>query len=375
MRFETIGVHAGAATDPSTGAVAAPIHLSTTFEHAAGGPPLHGFKYIREENPTQSRLEEALAAIEGGAGALVFASGVAAGATYLQALPPSSHVILPDDVYQGFRLMATELLPRWGLEVSVVDMTDVAEVRAAMRPDTRVVWAETPSNPLLKIVDLGALASVAHQAGAELLVDNTFATPALQRPLDRGADVVLHSTTKYVGGHSDAQGGALVFARRGDRVEEMHRIRTLLGCVASPFNSWVALRGLRTLACRMEQHSSSAMLLAQMLEQHPAVERVYYPGLPSHAGHAIARHQMRRFGGMLSFLVRGGRRSAIDVASRVELFINATSLGGAESLIEHRASQEGARSVAPDNLLRCSVGLEHPDDLIADLAQALDHTA
>ncbi len=371
MKFETLAVHAGGARDRTTFDVAPPIHLSTTFEHGPAAERPGGHIYIRQSNPTQNQLAEALAAIEGGEGALVFASGLAAGAAYLQAMPPGSHVLFPDDVYYGFRHIADAYLPRWGMTASAVDMTDLARVAAAMTSATRLIWAETPSNPLMKITDLAGLAEVARRSGAKLVVDGTFATPALQRPLDLGADAVLHSTTKYLGGHSDVQGGALVFRRRDETFAKAEEVRYILGAVAAPFNSWLVLRGLRTLACRMERHSENALALARALEAHPAVEVVHYPGLESHPGHAIARRQMSAFGGMLSVRVRGGRDGAIRGASRMKLFVNATSLGGTESLLEHRASSEGPGSPTPPNLLRVSVGLEHADDLIEDFRQAL----
>ncbi len=371
MRFETLTVHAGGERDPATGSVAPPIHLSTTFEHGPAGETPHGHIYIRESNPTQTRLEEALAAVEGGKAALAFASGLAAGAAYLQALPHGSHVVFPDDVYYGIRAIAGEYLPRWGMEATAVDMADLGKLSAALRPNTRLIWAETPSNPLMQIVDLAAVAGIARSAGARMIVDGTFATPALQRPLALGADAVLHSTTKYLGGHSDTQGGALVFRERDELVAKIEHNRKILGGVASPFNSWLVLRGLRSLACRMERHSANGLALARALEGHPAVEAVHYPGLASHPGHAIARRQMSAFGGMLSLRVKGGRDAAVRAASCVKLFVNATSLGGAESLIEHRASSEGQGSPTPQNLLRISVGLEHPDDLIEDLTVAL----
>ena len=371
MRFETLAVHAGAERDPATGALAPPIHLTTTFEHGPAGERPRGFMYIRNGNPTQARLEAALAALEEGEAALAFASGVAAGAALLQTLPAGSRVLFPDDIYYVFREMALEFLPRLGIEGSFVDMQDLDAVRAALRPGTRVLWAESPSNPLLKVVDLQALARLARDAGALTLVDNTFATPVLQRPLALGADAVLHSTTKYFGGHSDVQGGALVLARRAPLAEAILRVRTVTGAVASPFNSWLVLRGVRSLACRVERQSANALAIAQALERHPAIESVHYPGLPSHPGHAIARRQMSAFGGMLSIRVRGGRERAVAAAARVRLFVNATSLGGVESLIEHRPSVEGPGSTTPENLLRLSAGLEHPDDLIEDLTQAL----
>ncbi|MEP6993165.1 MAG: PLP-dependent transferase [Acidobacteriota bacterium] len=371
MKFETRAVHAGGKPDPGTGAIAPPIHLSTTFEHGPAGERPGGYMYIREGNPTQTRLEEALAEVEGGQTAFVFASGLAAGAAYLQALPAGSHVVFPDDIYYGFRTIAEEFLPRWGMEASAVDMGDLDRVRAALKPNTRLIWAETPSNPLMKIVDLSAVASIAREAGARMIVDGTFATPALQRPLELEADAVLHATTKYLGGHSDVQGGALILREKDELGDKIAHVRHILGAVSSPFNSWLVLRGLRSLSCRMERHSSNGLALARALAAHPGIEAVHYPGLESHPGHAVAAQQMSGFGGMLSLRVRGGRDAAIRVASRVKLFTNATSLGGTESLIEHRASSEGPASPTPQNLLRVSVGLEHPDDLIADLTQAL----
>jgi len=372
MHFETIAVHAGAEPDPATGAVAPPIHLSTTFEHGPASEDPFGYHYVRDDNPTQARLEMALAALEQGEAALVWASGMAATGAYLQALPPGSHVVFPDDMYYANRIIARDLFPRWGLTSTAVDGSDMAAIEAAMTPRTRLVWAESPSNPLMKIVDLAALAELAHARGAELLVDGTFATPALQQPLTLGADVVLHSTTKYIGGHSDVQGGALVFKRKDEMFQRLVDLRSLLGAVASPFNSWLVLRGLRTLAVRVERQSATAVALASALEGHPRLAAIHYPGLPSHRGHPVARRQMRAFGGMLSLQVKGGREGALGVASRVRLFLNATSLGGVESLIEHRASSEGPGSATSEDLLRISVGLEHPQDLIDDLRQALD---
>jgi cystathionine gamma-synthase len=370
MRLETIAVHAGAEIDPATGALVPPLHLSTTFEHGPSGQAIHGFLYAREKNPTQLRLEAAFRDLEGGAAALVFSSGMAAAATLLQTLAAGSHVVFSDDIYIDVRTLAHDFLPVWRIESTRSDLTDLHALKAAIRPNTKLVWIETPSNPLMKILDIRAIADIAHEAGAQLVVDNTFASPILQRPLVLGADVVLHSTTKYCGGHSDVQGGCLVVKSR-ELLEKLSRLRDILGAVASPFNSWLILRGLRSLPCRMERHSANATAVAAALLASPAVEAVYYPGLPSHPGNDIARRQMTNFGGMLSFLVHGTREDALRVASRVNLFVNATSLGGVESLIEHRASSEGKVSNAPGNMLRLSVGLEHPDDLIEDLLQAL----
>jgi cystathionine gamma-synthase len=372
MRLETIAVRAGGDVDSATGSVSPPIHLSTTFEHGPASEALHGHLYIRESNPVQSRLEQAIAALEGAPVALAFASGMAAGSAFLQSLPAGSHILFHHDVYYALRIIGAEFLERWGCEAEFVDMCDLGALRKAIRPNTRLVWMETPSNPLLSIVDIAAVAELAHGAGAKLVVDGTFGTPVLQRPLELGADAVLHSSTKYFGGHSDVQGGALAFARRDDGVARIEHIRHVLGAVASPFGSWLVLRGLRTLPCRMERHSANAQAIAEALAGQPALDAVLYPGLPSHAGHDVARRQMKSFGGMLSLRVKGGRARALEVAARVKLFVNATSLGGVESLLEHRASSEGPASRTPEDLLRLSVGLEHPDDLIQDLLQALE---
>ena len=371
MRIETVAVHAGADRDPVTRAVSPPIHLSTNYELGPGSEQIGGYIYGRNANPTQDRLESALAALEGGEAALAFGSGVAAGAALLQAIPPGSHVIFPDDVYYVYRQMAVEYLPRWGMESTIVDMSDLAALAAAVRPTTRLLWAETPSNPLLKVTDLAAVSEIARRAGALCLVDNTFATPILQRPIESGFDLVLHSTTKYMGGHGDVQGGALVFRRRDTLFEAARHVRDVQGAVASPFSSWLVLRGLRSLPCRVERHSSNAMEVARFLASRLGVRGVHYPGLPGDPGHGVAARQMSAFGGMLSFNVRGGREEAQAVTAKTKIFTRATSLGGTESLIEHRASSEGVGSQTAENLLRVSVGLEHADDLVEDLIQAL----
>jgi cystathionine gamma-synthase len=371
MRFETIAVHAGMHVDRETGAVAPAIHLSTTFERSTDGDTPRGYSYIRDGNPTGSALEEALGAIDSAAAALAFASGMAAGTALLHALPAGSHILLPDDSYYAFRALAADLAGGWGLKFDIVSMHDVAAVERAMRRSTKLLWVETPSNPLMKVADIAALSAVAHERGISVVVDGTFATPALQRPIELGADLVLHSTTKYLGGHTDVQGGSLAFAQRGELYERVAHARKLTGGVASPFNSWLVLRGIRTLAARMRVHSENAMAVATFLAGHRNVEAVFYPGLPGHPGHQIAARQMSKFGGMLSFLVRGGRREALEVAARTRLFTRATSLGGVESLIEHRASSEGEGSPTPQNLLRLSVGLEHFEDLVTDLGSAL----
>lgn len=370
MRFETKAVHA-TDPDPVTGDVAPPIHLATTFtrdEHLA----LTGeFQYVREGSPTHAQLERALARMEGGAAALVFASGMAAGVAILQGLEPGDRVILPDDAYYGFRVAARDFLTKWGIHVDVVDQSDLARLARELERPTRLLWLETPSNPLLKVVDLAGAIALAKRAGAITVVDNTFATPALQRPLDLGADVTLQASTKYLGGHSDVMGGALVFARRDALLERVEHVRHILGAVASPFASWLVLRGLRTLALRMERHSANAMAVARALASHRNVAAVHYPGLPDHPGHDVAARQMSGFGGVLSFRARGGREAAVKIVGRAKLFIRATSLGGAESFIEHRVTSEGANASAPPELVRLSIGLEHPDDLVADLEQAL----
>lgn len=371
MRLESLAVHAGAEPDPATGAITPPLHFSTTFRHGPAGERTGAFEYIREGTPNVSQLEAALSALEGGAAALSFSSGMAATDALLSALPADSHVLIPRDVYHGVRVLAREFLSRQGITVEPVDVTDAAAVGAAMKPNTRCVWIETPSNPQLQIADIAAISQIAHRAGALLAVDSTFATPCLQLPLALGADVVMHSTTKYFGGHSDVMGGALVFARRDELHERIGHARHVRGAVLAPFNAWLTLRGLRSLPARMAWHCRNARAVAEFLAAHASVEVVHWPGLPTHRNHAIAARQMRDFGGMLSVRIRGGRNGALAFAGKLRLFTNATSLGGCESLIEHRASVEGPQPISPDNLLRVSVGLEHADDLIADLAQAL----
>ena len=371
MRLESLAVHAGAEPDAATGAVATPLHLSTTFQHGPAGERISGFEYVREGNPNQERLETALAALEGGAGALAFASGMAAITGLLESLPAGTHFIYPQDCYTGLRILATEFLPQRGVSVSAVDTGDLNAVRAAFTSNTRCLWLETPSNPQLRICDIAALSTLAHEQGAIVACDNTFATPLLQQPLALGADIVMHSTTKYFGGHSDALGGALIFARHDELFDAVAHRRHITGGVLSPFNAWLTLRGLRSLPARMAWHCRNARAVAEFLAAHPRVEAVHWPGLPSHPNHAVAARQMRDFGGMLSVQIRGGRDAALAVAGKMRMFTNATSLGGCESLIEHRASIEGANPVSPQNLLRLSVGLEHAEDLITDLAQAL----
>jgi cystathionine gamma-synthase len=371
MHLETLAVHAGGESDPSTGAVAPPIHLATTFRHGPAAERIGGYEYQREGNPTNDRLCAAVAALEGGAKALTFASGMAAISCLLESFGNGAHIVIPDDCYTGLRVLGESFLPQRGIRVSTVDMADPEAVRAVCAEGVDLLWAETPSNPRMKISNIKALASIAHDRGALLVCDNTFASPVLQRPLELGADIVMHSTTKYFGGHSDVLGGALVFGQTGewhDRVA--HRLH-ITGATLAPFSAWLILRGCRSLPARMAMHCANARAVAGFLASRPEVERVNYPGLPSHPGHAVAASQMKDFGGMLSIELAGGRDAAVAMAGRLKLFTNATSLGGCESLVEHRASVEGDKPVSPENLLRISVGLEHQDDLIADLAQAL----
>jgi cystathionine gamma-synthase len=375
MRFETLAVHAGLSPDPATGAVSSPIHLSTTFARGADGSLPHGYLYARSDNPNRQGLERALAPLEDGAVALAFASGMAATTALLQSLSPGDHVIAPGDAYYGTAKVLREVFGRWGLASSFVNLADPAEVERAVTPRTRLVWMETPSNPTLAVTDIAAVARLARAAGALAVCDNTWATPLLQRPLALGADAVMHATTKYLAGHGDVTGGALVLRDDGELAERLRLIQTTGGAVPSPFDCWLARRGIRTLAWRVRGHCENAERVAAFLATHRAVEAVHYPGLPSDPGHEVARRQMSRFGGMVSVEIRGGAPPALAVASRVRLFTRATSLGGPESLIEHRASVEGPESRTPAGLLRLSIGLEHPDDLIEDLDQALSGSA
>lgn len=372
MRLETLAVHAGHMIDAATGAVITPIHLSTTFERAEDGSFPHGHSYIRSSNPNRGALEESLRLLEDGAAAAAFSSGSAATMTVFQALAPGDHVIAPDDAYYGTAKLLRETFIPWGLEVSFVSMSDLRQVRDAVRPNTRLIWVETPSNPQLKITDIAAVAEIAQGAGARCVCDNTWATPILQHPLALGADIVMHSTTKYLGGHSDVLGGALVAREDDGFFQKVRQIQASGGAVPSPFDCWLILRGIRTLPYRMRAHSENAQRVATFLSQHPGVEVVHYPGLAAHPGHEIAARQMSLPGGMVSFQVHGGRDEAMGVAARMRLFTRATSLGGPESLVEHRASIEGPETRTPESLLRLSIGLEHPDDLIDDLAQAIE---
>ncbi|MEV7420531.1 cystathionine gamma-synthase [Streptomyces sp. NPDC089919] len=374
--FETRAIHAGNTADPLTGAVVPPIYQVSTYKQDGVGGLRGGYEYSRSGNPTRTALEENLAALEGGTRGLAFASGLAAEDCLLRTLlAPGDHVVIPNDAYGGtFRLFA-KVVSRWGVEWSVADTSDPAAVRAAMTDRTKAIWVETPSNPLLGITDIAAVADVARTAGAKLVVDNTFASPYLQQPLALGADVVVHSLTKYMGGHSDVVGGALVTADAA-LGEELAYHQNAMGAVAGPFDSWIVLRGIKTLAVRMDRHSENATRVADMLTRHPKVTKVLYPGLPEHPGHEVAAKQMKSFGGMISFLVAGGEEAAVEVCNRTQLFTLGESLGGVESLIEHpgrmtHASVVGSALEVPGDLVRLSVGIENVDDLLADLKQAL----
>jgi cystathionine gamma-synthase len=370
MKIETLAVHAGHTIDPATGAVSAPIHLSTTFERDVEGTYSRGFMYTRNNNPNREALERGVSLLEAGETAAAFGSGTAAAMALFQALAPGDHVLAHVDAYYGTSRLLREIFLRWGLEADFVDMNNLDEVKKALRPQTKLAWAETPSNPLLKIVDLAGVTEIVHDAGALCVCDNTWA-PVLQRPFELGVDVILHSTTKYFGGHCDVAGGIVVARKDSKFFQHVRAIQYSGGAVPSPFDCWLILRGMHTLPWRMRAHSENGMKIAEFLAQHRKVESVYYPGLRSHPGYEIARRQMSMFGGMLSFQVKDGRDAAMSVAAKTKIFIRATSLGGVESLIEHRASIEGPGTTSPENLLRLSIGLENADDLIEDLDQAL----
>jgi cystathionine beta-lyase/cystathionine gamma-synthase len=373
-RFETRAIHAGQAPDPSTGAVVPPIYQTSTFAQRAPAEHL-GYEYARTANPTRTALEACLASLEGGNHGLAFASGMAAITTCAYLLSPGDAVVLPDDVYGGTYRLFVRVLARYGITAAFVDMTDPGRVEAALGPRTRMVLIETPTNPYLKILDIQALADLAHGRDALVVVDNTFASPYFQQPLQWGADLVVHSTTKYLGGHSDVVGGVVVTNSR-EIADTLRFHQNAAGAVPGPFDCWLVLRGVRTLAVRMDAHTRHATQVAEFLRGHRGVTRVYYPGLPDHPGHELARRQMSGFGGMVSFTVRGGAEAARSVAAGVQVVTLAESLGGVESLLDHPASMThasltGSPLQVDPGLLRLSVGLEHPQDLIDDLAQAL----
>ncbi len=369
--IETLAVHAGRMPDPTTGAVMPPIHLATNYERDATGACPRGFEYTREGNPNRQALETSLAVLEGGAAAACFASGNAAAAAVFQALTPAQHVVIAQDTYYGTAVLLKDIFAAWALEATFVDATDPEAIAAAMRPQTALVWVETPSNPLLSVVDIARAAAIAHAHGARLVVENTLGTPVLQRPFEFGADLVVHSTTKFLGGHSDVLGGVVVTKVADEFFQRLRRIQVIGGAVPSPFDCWLLQRSLKTLPCRVRAQSETALKVARFLATHKRVERVLYPGLPEHPGYLTAKKQMSGFGGVLSFTLKEGAAAAKALPSRTRIFTHATSIGGVESLIEHRASAEGPDTRAPQNLVRLSIGLEHPDDLIADLAQAL----
>jgi len=372
--FETRAIHDGQAPDPATGAVVPPIYQTSTFAQSA--PAEHkGYEYARTGNPTRAALETAVASLEEGTYGLAFASGMAAITTVAYLLRPGDHVLLPDDVYGGTYRLFVRVLQRYGIESSYVDMTDLTRVEGALTARTRMVLAETPTNPYLKILDLARIAELAHARDAVVVVDNTFASPYFQRPLLLGTDVVVHSTTKYLGGHSDVVGGVAVTSSK-ELYETLKFHQNAAGAVPGPFDCWLVLRGLRTLAVRMDVHARNAMRVAEFLRSQHGVSRVFYPGLPDHPGHEIARRQMTGFGGMVSFTLTGGAAAARAVASAVQVFTLAESLGGVESLLDHPASMThaslaGSPLQVDPGLLRLSVGIEHPDDLVEDLRQAL----
>jgi len=375
--FSTKAIHAGQEPDPTTGAVIPPIHPSSTYAQDGVGGTRSGYEYSRSANPTRTALQECLAALEGGRHAVAFGSGMGATDVLLRVLlSPGDHIVIPHDAYGGTFRLVDKVLGPWGIAYTPVDLADVGALRAALRPDTRAIWCETPTNPLLGIADIAAVADVAREAQARLVVDNTFASPYLQAPLALGADVVLHSTTKYIGGHSDVVGGALVTSDDA-LAERLLFTQNAVGSVPSPFDAWLTLRGVKTLAVRMERHSDNAERVVGFLAGHPAVARVLYPGLPEHPGHEVAAKQMRRFGGMVSIRLRGGRSAALRVCAATEVFTLAESLGGVESLIEHpgqmtHMSVAGSALQVPDDLVRLSVGIEDVEDLVEDLRNALD---
>jgi cystathionine gamma-synthase len=371
MHFDTLALRATHQPDPITGVVVPPIHLSTTYARDEANELPASYIYTRPNNPTREALEKALATLEGGAVGLAFGSGQAATMTLFQALRPGDHVLLSTDAYYGTPALLEQVFHPWGLTYTRVNLSDLNAVQASIRENTRIIWCETPSNPLLTIQDLLTLSDIAHEAGALCVCDNTWATPVLQRPLDLNCDIVMHSTTKYLSGHSDVLGGALIFKHDNEFTQRVRLLQGLSGAVPSPFDCWLVSRGIKTLGVRVRAQTATAQAVAEFLDGHPAVEQVHYPGLLNHPDRAIIHQQMNAPGAMLSVQVKGGSEEAIRFIGKLKLFMRATSLGGVESLIEHRASAEGPNSTTPKNLLRISVGLEHAEDLIADLAQGL----
>lgn len=370
MKIETIAIHAGNQIDKYTRAAIQPITLSSTFERGEDGGFPGGFIYSRIDNPNRKSLENVVAKLEGADDAAAFSSGNAAGAAVFQALGPGSHIIAPDDMYHGLRNQLLQVFEGI-IEVSFIDLANLNAIKNAIRQNTRLMWVETPSNPLLKISDLRAITELAKSNGILVACDNTFSTPVFQRPLDLGCDLVMHSSTKYFGGHSDVIGGVLACKRNDEIWKKIKNIQVLSGAVPSPFDCFLIVRGIKTLPYRMRGHAHNAALIAEFLNSHDRVEQVFYPGLKSHPGYEIAKSQMSEYGGVVSFLVKGGAAEARKVVNLVNVFTQATSLGGVESLIEHRASIEGPETKTPQNLIRISVGLENSEDLIQDLRKAL----
>ena len=371
MHIETLLAHAGCLDDPETGAVIAPIHLSTTFHRNDDGSYPRGFIYTRDNNPTRDLFEKTMARIEGGQHCIAFSSGMAATHAVFQAVPSGSHVLIPNDVYHGLTVLAEDLFAQWGLDFDAVNMNNLDEVASHITSRTKLIWLETPSNPMLQISDIQRISQLAKENDAYVAVDGTWTTPLLQKPLELGADLVFHSLTKYLAGHSDVLGGAIIAKDQTPLSDSIRTIQKLVGAVMDPFSAWLTMRGMRSLSSRLRTQCKNAQAIAQFLEDHPQVEKVNYPGLNSHPDHPTAKLQMSDFGAMLSFQVSGDASKAFSVAARTNIFQRATSLGGTESLIEHRASIEPETSATPDNLLRLSIGLEHIDDLLADLDQAL----
>jgi cystathionine gamma-synthase len=367
MKIETLAIQAGRDEPDTTGAVMPPIHPTSTYHRGNN----EGYVYSRIDNPNRRSLENCLTVLEDGKEAIAFASGMAASNAVFHAMSSGDHLLLADDTYFGVRELVMDVFSQWGLEYSLVDMTNLEAVRDAIRPNTRMIWAETPSNPMLKVTDIAALSEISRAAGVKFAVDGTWTTAILQKPLDLGADLVVHSSTKYLGGHSDLTGGVVICRESCEFTEKIRKIQGIGGAVPSAFDCWLLLRGIRTLPYRIRAHCENASKVAEFLNEHPQVHAVHFPGLASHPGHEIAKKQMQDFGGMLSIQVKGGSEQAASVAASTVLFTEATSLGGVESLIEHRAPVEGPHSSTPKDLLRISVGLEHADDLIEDLDQAL----
>ena len=373
MKKETIAVHGSHLKDETAGAIAAPVFLTTTFERDLDGTYPKGHMYSRNSNPNRTALEKGLAALEGASRGFAFGSGLAAVNAVFQCLQSGDHILMPEVGYYASYKLAEEILGPWGLEVTQVDMTDLAAVEKAVQKNTKLIWAETPANPMLSITDINGLAAIAKKHGLKLGVDNTLGTPVLQNPIAQGADIVMHATTKYIGGHSDIMGGAVLLKEDDEWAKRIERVQILMGATPNPLDCYLLARGLKTLPLRMREHSANALELAKRLEKHPIVERVHYPGLESHPQHALAKAQMPQgFSGMIALQVKTGETETREMAGKLQIFQQATSLGGVESLVEHRKSIEGPQSTTPGNLLRFSIGLEHVDDLWADLDQALN---